>query len=102
MQGGRGGKRHAELEMYKDMDGRGMGSMPGGMMHSGGQHAGDVAAFYGYPSHMDSMMSSGCMLYLLSLSLSLSLSRPLALSLSRSLALSLSVHIDVYIATRTV
>jgi hypothetical protein len=74
MQGGRGGKRQAELEMYKDMDGRSMGSMPGGMMHGGGQHAGDVAAFYGYPSHMDSMMSSGYVPYLLSLSLSLSLS----------------------------
>jgi hypothetical protein len=41
--------------------GRGMGAMSGGMMQGGGHHPGDVAAFYGYPSHMDSMMSSGYM-----------------------------------------
>ena len=63
--GGRGVDRQSELEMYKDMEGqaratgRGMGSMSSGMVHGGGHHQADFGAFYGYPSHMDSMMSGG-------------------------------------------
>jgi len=63
--GGRGGRGQMDLDLYKEMEGhggvpnRGMGTMPGGISHGGAHHPADVAAFYGYPSHMDSMMSNG-------------------------------------------
>ena len=58
-----GGQRYPhEMDMMEGgpggAGGRVMGSMAGGMLH-GGHYPADVAAFYGHPSHIDSMMSSG-------------------------------------------